>query len=169
MLGSVLNVAAPLNSGEHPLHNDASFGGQHPGGTLALASAGRLTGAGPISIAAAGTFDVTAQAGGFTLGAGQAIGGDGGHPHADLRHGGHDQLRQPAGGAANAYALGIGVTAYFQEGSLQVVVVPEPAGLALAGLGSVAAAWALVRRRFPVSAAAVLTSGVDRPRSRVCI
>jgi prepilin-type N-terminal cleavage/methylation domain-containing protein len=33
VLGSVRNVAAPLNSGEHPLHNDASFSSQHPGGT----------------------------------------------------------------------------------------------------------------------------------------
>jgi len=38
-------------------------------------------------------------------------------------------------GPGNAFNLGNGVSAYFQQGSLQVTVVPEPAGVALLGLG----------------------------------
>lgn len=46
-------------------------------------------------------------------------------------------------GAENAYNLGAGKSAYFQEGSLQVVVIPEPAAALLGGLGFLA----LLRRR----------------------
>jgi fibronectin-binding autotransporter adhesin len=51
-------------------------------------------------------------------------------------------------GAGNAVNIGGGKSAYLQEGSFQVVVVPvpEPAGLTVAGLGIAAAAWALRRR-----------------------
>jgi autotransporter-associated beta strand protein len=49
-------------------------------------------------------------------------------------------------GAGNAYDLGGGVSAYFQQGSLQVVVVPEPAGMAGWVLG-LALAGAVARRR----------------------
>jgi hypothetical protein len=48
-------------------------------------------------------------------------------------------------GAANAFDLGDGKTAYFQQGSLQVVVVPEPGTLLLAGLGIAALGWAARR------------------------
>lgn len=49
-------------------------------------------------------------------------------------------------GASNAFNLGGGKSAYFQSGSLQVVVVPEPGSVALALLGLGGAAWALRRR-----------------------
>lgn len=50
-------------------------------------------------------------------------------------------------GLANAYDLGNNKAAYFQQGSLQVVVytVPEPTSFALLGLGI--AGWAILRRR----------------------
>ncbi|MEO5915947.1 MAG: autotransporter-associated beta strand repeat-containing protein [Luteolibacter sp.] len=46
-------------------------------------------------------------------------------------------------GAANAYDLGGGKSAYFQAGSLQVVVIPEPAAVLLGSLGFLT----LLRRR----------------------
>ena len=50
-------------------------------------------------------------------------------------------------GSGNAYNLGAGVSAYFQQGSLQVVVVPEPSAVALVGIGLAGVAWAVTRRR----------------------
>jgi autotransporter-associated beta strand protein len=50
-------------------------------------------------------------------------------------------------GSGNAYALGDGRSAYFESGSLSVVVVPEPASVALAGLGLTACAVARACRR----------------------
>ena len=50
-------------------------------------------------------------------------------------------------GSANAYDLGSGVSAYFQSGSLQMVVVPEPATVTLAGIAAAATGW-IVHRRF---------------------
>jgi len=49
-------------------------------------------------------------------------------------------------GLANAYNLGSGKSAYFQQGSLQVVVVPEPSTVAI-GLVGAAGAAGLARRR----------------------
>jgi autotransporter-associated beta strand protein len=57
----------------------------------------------------------------------------------------------PAGlanvGFANRAAIGGGMEAYFQGGSLQVVVVPEPATLGLAAIGLLLGGEALARRR----------------------
>jgi autotransporter-associated beta strand protein len=50
-------------------------------------------------------------------------------------------------GAGNAYDLGGGVSAYFQQGSLQVVVVPEPVGMAGWVLGLVMVGAVARRRR----------------------
>jgi fibronectin-binding autotransporter adhesin len=53
-------------------------------------------------------------------------------------------------GAENALILEGGRSAYFQDGSLQLVIVPEPGGLLLAGLGvgiGVGTAGRLLRRR----------------------
>lgn len=51
-------------------------------------------------------------------------------------------------GFANRVAVGsLGREAYFQSGSLQLVVVPEPGSLAVAAAGLGLAAWALRRRR----------------------
>ena len=49
-------------------------------------------------------------------------------------------------GARNAVPIGAGKTAYFQSGSLQLVVVPEPGAAMLAGIGIAAAAWRIGRR-----------------------
>jgi fibronectin-binding autotransporter adhesin len=50
-------------------------------------------------------------------------------------------------GAANALSIGSGRSAYFQNGSLQLVIVPEPSSLALAGLGAAVAVYAAQKRR----------------------
>ena len=50
-------------------------------------------------------------------------------------------------GQSNAYSLGSGKTAYFQQGSLQLVIVPEPSALALAGLGVALSGYAAWKRR----------------------
>jgi fibronectin-binding autotransporter adhesin len=47
-------------------------------------------------------------------------------------------------GLANAYSLGDGKQAYFQEGSLKLVVIPEPATVGMIGIGALVAL--LVRR-----------------------
>jgi fibronectin-binding autotransporter adhesin len=52
-------------------------------------------------------------------------------------------------GANNATSIGGGRTAYFQNGSLQLVIVPEPGALSLAGIGAAVAAWCAIRRRQP--------------------
>jgi autotransporter-associated beta strand protein len=49
-------------------------------------------------------------------------------------------------GPANPYVLGDGKTAYFEQGSLEVVVVPEPGGLLLAALGITALGCSARRR-----------------------
>jgi autotransporter-associated beta strand protein len=61
-------------------------------------------------------------------------------------------------GEVNKFNVGGGRQAYFQASGtdLQLVVVPEPAGIALAGLGVAAAAWGFrrrVRRDEPTAAA----------------
>ena len=50
-------------------------------------------------------------------------------------------------GLANRVSIGGGKEAYFASGSLNVVVVPEPATLALAACGLGLATWHLARRR----------------------
>jgi len=50
-------------------------------------------------------------------------------------------------GLANAYDLGSGKSAYFQQGSLQVVVVPEPPAVAIGLVGAVGGAVLAHRRR----------------------
>jgi autotransporter-associated beta strand protein len=50
-------------------------------------------------------------------------------------------------GAANAVPIGDGTkSAYLQQGSLQLVVVPEPSAVTLAGVGVMSLAWAIRRR-----------------------
>jgi fibronectin-binding autotransporter adhesin len=49
-------------------------------------------------------------------------------------------------GPDNPFDLGEGRSAYFQRGSLQVVVVPEPDTVVLCGVGIVLAGWAARRR-----------------------
>jgi len=50
-------------------------------------------------------------------------------------------------GFGNAQPIGGEKWAYFEEGSLQLVIVPEPGTLALTGLGLAAAIWVVRRRR----------------------
>jgi autotransporter-associated beta strand protein len=49
-------------------------------------------------------------------------------------------------GLDNAVDIGGGKLAYFQEGSLQLVVVPEPSTALLGGLGLAIASWSVCRR-----------------------
>jgi len=50
-------------------------------------------------------------------------------------------------GSDDPFDIGGGKLAYFQRGSLEIVVVPEPATALLGGLGIAIAAWCVRRRR----------------------
>jgi hypothetical protein len=52
-------------------------------------------------------------------------------------------------GSGNAAPVGTGRQAYFQSGSLQVIVVPEPGTLGLVGLGLMGLAALACRGRRP--------------------
>ncbi len=67
-------------------------------------------------------------------------------------------------GAANAYDLGGGTSAYFESGSMNVVIVPEPESMVAvaAGLATIVAAFRR-RRAMPIRRA---TIAVDEPAER---
>jgi hypothetical protein len=50
-------------------------------------------------------------------------------------------------GSSNAYDLGAGTSAYFQAGSLQLVVVPEPSTCIMALAGMACGGYSMFRRR----------------------
>jgi fibronectin-binding autotransporter adhesin len=126
------------------------------GGSLSLASGARLVfdPASPgLLLAAADNVSFTDPSS-FTVDS--LVNADGSPVNwADVADGTYTLLRGTTTSFANlgnfgpgpqAKDLGGGRSAYFADGSLQLVVVPEPSLAALAGLGLAAAGWALSRR-----------------------
>lgn len=99
--------------------------------TLAIASGKTMTFAGPFGIANIVGLDASTPLGTYTL------------VNASV-----DFTNVINVGAANQVAIaGGGNTAYLQQGSLQLVIVPEPASFAVAGIGITVLAWYCRRRR----------------------
>jgi autotransporter-associated beta strand protein len=163
-------------------------------GTVALITAGtnNIANSSAITVAEGATFDLSGVTNGFTLAAGQALGGDGtiigdltlasgalftfnesdtlavtgtisfeGFSITDLEGldsstiagtynlitGNVDSTNISNIGSENAYDLGDGKLAYFEIGSLDLVVVPEPSAFALIMGGSALLLIARRRRR----------------------
>ena len=99
--------------------------------TLAIASGKTMTFAGPFGIANIVGLDASTPLGTYTL------------VNASV-----DFTNVINVGAANQVAIaGGGNTAYLQQGSLQLVIVPEPTSFAVAGIGITVLAWYCRRRR----------------------
>jgi len=100
-------------------------------GTLALAAGSVLAASSFVELAAGATLDVAAAAGGYSVPAGQVIGGDG-VVAGSVRLGGGATLSP---GSRGAVATGLAT-----DGGLGPVAVPEPAGLAIVTAAVIAGA-----------------------------
>ena len=142
-----LVVNGVLGSGTVHVNTGASLGGSgtvpgnvvfNAGSTLGFNSAAPLTVGGSVTFSSPSTFGVddivglssSTPAGTYTLIAGNV-----------------DTTSLANFGSSNAYDLGAGTSAYFQAGSLQLVVVPEPSTCIMALAGMACGGYSMFRRR----------------------
>ena len=141
----VVNGALSGTSGVSVLTGGAIGGTGSIAGSLTLGSGAQLTFDPSNPLTASGLVTFTSPS---TFGIDDILGVSSGTPAGTytLIAGTVDTTGLANLGPTNAYDLGSGVSAYFQSGSLEMVVVPEPATVTLTGLAA-ATVW-FARRRL---------------------
>ena len=141
----VVNGALSGTSGVSVLTGGAIGGTGSIAGSLTLGSVAQLTFDPSNPLTASGLVTFTSPS---TFGIDDILGVSSGTPAGTytLIAGTVDTTGLANLGPTNAYDLGSGVSAYFQSGSLEMVVVPEPATVTLTGLAA-ATVW-FARRRL---------------------
>ncbi|MFM7205063.1 MAG: beta strand repeat-containing protein [Planctomycetaceae bacterium] len=140
-----LLVTGSVGGGAVTVASNASIGGSgRIGGDLSFASGGKFNFVSGNTLTVGGNTTF-----GGSFGIASILGLDGSTPDGTytLISGAVDFTNVTNVGAGNAVSLGGNKSAYLQQGSLQLVVVPEPSTVAIVGVAGLAIAASAVRRR----------------------